>query len=484
MTWVYDHWLVLALLAGYTALLMRHAISGKRRTHGATDYFVGGRSMGGVALGLSFFATYSSTNSFVGFSGQAYAYGAAWLLLAPAAVIFSFIAWTVIAPRLRAYTAELGSVTIPDFIGFRFGSNMARVFAALIVVFASLLYMTAVFKGAGNLLQTFLEIPYEVAILLVLVIVITYTAAGGFIAVVKTDAVQGVLMVGAALLLFSGVVRHAGGLAALERVRAAPESSHLFSWDSAMPFPVLLGLVVAGTLKLMVEPRQLSRFYALKDQRAIRHGMWISTLSFLVVYSLLLPIGLFAHAILPGDIVDTDLIMPTLLSGPAFSPVVGSFLLLAMVAAAMSSIDSVLLVLASTVARDIVGTLRPGHGDEHLLYSTRIYVAAFAILTALIALRPPGPIVLLTVFSGSLYAACFLPSVVFGLYWKRGGGVAVVASFLGGLLTLAFWRFVPGAAGIHAVFPSMAVSTLLYVTIARTEDGPGLPSPEPAIDGP
>ncbi len=151
--------------------------------------------MGGVAIGLSFFATYSSTNSFVGYAGQAYSYGAPWLLLAPSAVMFSLIAWLWIAPRLREFTASLNSVTIPDFIGFRFGSNRARVLAALITIFASLLYMTAVFKGIGNLLEVFLEIPYEVAILLVFLIVVAYTALGGFISVVRTDVVQGVLMI-------------------------------------------------------------------------------------------------------------------------------------------------------------------------------------------------------------------------------------------------------------------------------------------------
>ena len=93
MTWISSNWLVLLLLAIFLALMVHHAWVGKRRTRGLVDYYVGGRSMGGVAIGLSFFATYSSTNSFVGYAGQAYSYGAPWLLLAPSAVMFSLIAW-------------------------------------------------------------------------------------------------------------------------------------------------------------------------------------------------------------------------------------------------------------------------------------------------------------------------------------------------------------------------------------------------------
>ena len=180
MNWISSHWIVLLFFLVFLVLTAYHAWVAKRRTRGLVDYYVGGRSMGGVAIGLSFFATYSSTNSFVGYSGQAYAYGMPWLLLAPSAVVFSLIAWLWIAPRLRIFTASLNSVTIPDFIGFRFGSNGARFLAALIVLLASLFYMTAVFKGIGNLLEAFLEIPYGVAIALVFVIVVVYTAVGGF----------------------------------------------------------------------------------------------------------------------------------------------------------------------------------------------------------------------------------------------------------------------------------------------------------------
>ncbi len=466
MTWIASHWVVLVFFAAYTVLMVVHAVQGKRRTKGLSDYYVGGRALGGVALGLSFFATYSSTNSFVGFSGQAYSYGAAWLLLAPAAVVFSLLAWMVVAPRLRRFTAELDSITIPDFIGFRFDSRTARFAAALIVVFASFLYMTAVFKGIGNLLEVFLDMPYPVAIAVVLVIVVAYTAVGGFISVVKTDAVQGIIMSFAAVLLFVGTISAAGGVGALGELKVRPETANLFRWDTAMPFPVLIGIIMAGTMKFLVEPRQLSRFYALEDERARRRGLVTSTVTFFVVYALLLPIGLYAHAAIGGGITDTDLVVPTLLAGDAFPTVVSSFLLIAMVAAAMSSLDSVLLVMASTVERDVVGMWQPSLTESTALRATRWYVAIFAVITAVIALDPPGQIVELTVFSGSLYAACFFPAILFGLYWRRGNAASVLASFALGILTLLLWKFVPGSDQLHEVFPAMALSILGYVGLA------------------
>jgi len=458
------YWPVHLLLALYTGVLVYHAWRGSRETHGLADYYVGGRSMGGVTLGLSFFATYSSTNSFVGFAGQSYEWGIAWLLLAPLTVIMSALAWRCVAPRVRIFTEELGSLTIPDFIGFRFASTPARVSAAVIVLFASFFYMIAVFKGIGTLVQAFLEIPYEGAIAVVFVIVVAYTMVGGFISVVKTDAVQGVVMIFAAVLLFTGTVRAAGGLGALAEVRASIETAHLFSWNGPLPFIYVLGVLVAGTAKFVTDPRQLSRFYALKSVEAVRAGFWTSTLAFALVYSLLVPIGLYARRIYPSGIDDTDQVVPLLLTGgDVFSPGVTAFLLLAMVAAAMSSLDSVLLVMASTAERDIAGLLG-GSGAE--LRKTRLWVALFALIAALIALRPPGGIVTLTVLSGAVFAACFAPSVLLGLYWRRGTGVAVLASFAGGLVTLLLWPRLPIAATVHQVFPAVFLSTVLYVLTA------------------
>jgi sodium/pantothenate symporter len=229
-----EYWLVHSLLVLYSVMLAHHAWTGNRQTKDLADYYVGGRNMGGWVIGLSFFATYASTNSFVGFSGRTYEWGLPWLLLIPTSVLFALFAWLVVAPRLRSFTAAMDSLTIPDFIGFRFNSTPARVLAALIVIVASFFYMTAVFKGIGNLLETFLDIPYRVSILIVFFIVMFYTVIGGFISVVKTDAVQGVVMIFAAVLLFSGTVSAAGGLGAISDVRAQPGGEALFEWGGGV----------------------------------------------------------------------------------------------------------------------------------------------------------------------------------------------------------------------------------------------------------
>jgi len=147
----------------------------------------------------------------------------------------------------------------------------------------------------------------------------------------------------------------------------------------------------------------------------------------------------------------------------------------AMVAAAMSSLDSVLLVMASTTERDLVSVFRPGRHEKSEMAWTRGWVALFAAITAVISLNPPAGIVQLTAFSGSLFGACFFPAIVCGLHWRRGSGAAVISSFAVGIGVLLGWDYVPGSEVLHEVFPAMLLSTAAYMGVslatATVEDG-------------
>lgn len=474
MSWLAEHKLIVALFAAYAALLAWHGWQGLRQSHGVADYYVGGRRLGGATIGMSYFATLVSANTFIGLSGQSYAYGIGWSLFGVFFVAFSLLAWIAVAPRLRRFTAALGSVTLSDYIGLRFDSRAARFLGGIVIVVASLLYMTAIFKGIGNLLETLLDIPYRSAVIVVLVITMLYTAAGGFLSVVRTDVVQGVLVLAGAVVMFLGVTGATGGPLSVSEVRQLPEGERLFRLDAAVPLPVMLGIFVAGAGKLLVDPRQLSRFYGLADEAGVRRGMWLSTAAFMVTFALVLPLGLYARLLFPSGIDDTDLVIPSVLASGVFPEVLAACLVVGIAAAAMSSLDSVLLVTATTFQRDVVGTLHAVADDVAAMRATRALVAAFAIVTGMIALDPPGGIVKMTTFAGSLYAACFVPAVLLGLHWRRGSGVAVIASYVAGAGIIAAWPLTPWAKTVHEVFPAVAASVLAYAGVALVQS-PTLP---------
>ena len=168
-------------------------------------------------------------------------------------------------------------------------------------------------------------------------------------------------------------------------------------------------------------------------------------------------------------VTDTDLIVPSLVNNAAIFPLwAGDFLFVALVAAAMSSMDSVLLVAASTGYKNLVQPAFPGARTDASkpLRLTRLMVIALAILAAGLALEPPGDILQITIFSGSLYAVCFLPAVVLGLYWPRGSPTAVLASMAAGIATLLIWLMLGYNTLLHEVFPALAASIVVYVGCA------------------
>jgi SSS family transporter len=481
MAWFSEHWLLGVLLVVYTAVLLYHAQVGRRTSHNIRDYYVGGRNLGGVIVGISFFATFASTNSYIGHAGKGYEYGLPWMTMAVFIVLFTYVSWTVVAPRLRRFTSHWDALTLPDYLEARFGADnkWLRSIAAIVILFSSLLYLVAIFKGAGNLFERFLDIPYVAAVGITLVIVMLYTSIGGFVSVVRTDVLQGILMILGSVTIFSFVYSAAGGMSALQTMAQRPQTEHLFTLNAAIPFVVLLGIALSGSLKLLVDPRQVSRFYALKDEHSVKVGIWVAVIGIALIQFCLFPVGVLARALLDG-VVDTDLIIPTLVNDPEIFPLwVADCLIIAMVAAAMSSMDSVLLVAASVLYKDVVETLHP---TARPLTWTRIGVVGLACIAATAALDPPGGIVEITIFSGSLYAVCFLPAILFGLHWKRGSAPGVIASMVLGVTTLLGWMFFGPSDVVHEVFPALAISCLAYVWIARVTPSvirqwPGEPAP-------
>ena len=462
MEWISEHWFAAALFLCYSAVLIGNVATGRRRSGSVEGFFVGGRSMGGVVVGVSFYATFASTNSYIGHAGKGYEYGLPWMIMAALLVAFAYLSWTLVAPPVRRFAELWNAVTVPDLLAIRFASPAVRVAAALLIVFASLLYLIAIFKGTGHLFQVFLDVPYQTAVGLTLVIVVAYTSVGGFVSVVRTDVVQGVLMVIGSLIMFAFVTNAAGGV---ERLFTAEQPERLFDWNAGIPFGVLLGVAFAGSLKLLVDPRQVSRFYALKDARSVRTGIWVAVGGIFVIQMSLFPIGMYATLLL-DQVSDTDLIVPILVNDTTVFPrAVGDFLILAIVAAAMSSLDSVLLVAASVLTRDVLAARRVVPAAQQIRW-TRAGVVGFAIVAALIALRPPGDIVEITIFSGSLYAACFLPPLLLGLHWRRGNAAGALGCMILGVVTLLLWRGLGYSAEVHEVFPALTASLLTYLGFA------------------
>lgn len=478
MTWLSNNWLELTLVLGYAAMLAKHALAGHKESESSAGYLVAGRNLGGVVVALSFYATFMSTNTFIGASAKSWDHGVSWCLSGLVLTTLACLAWTVVAPRFVPLTREYQSLTVADFLGTHYQSMAVRRFAGVLVAAASILYLIAIYRGASLAIEAFLDLEYSYCVLIAAVCVTSYTMIGGFKSVVMTDAVQGVLMLVGAVVLFGVMISLGGGTAAISE-KLSSIDPNLVSWTYSDGVTAAFTYSLAVGVKYLVEPRQLSRFYGLKDAAALKTAAWVACFAILISYLCLLPLGALARAVIQPDVIqDTDQILPHLL-GPAgvMGPIAGTLFLLVLVSAAISSIDSVLLVAASTISRDVfrLAKLDDGTDSRNEVRVTRYWITAISLLAAGAALLPNmSSIIPLTMFSGSLYGACFLPVLVIGLFIQRPSAKAAITTMIIGSATVVtmFTLRRLEITTIHEVYPGIAVGVLTYLAMTLRKGSP------------
>jgi sodium/proline symporter len=353
-------------------------------------------------------------------------------------------------------------------------------------VFDSLFFLAAVFLGASESMGALLGIPFGYALAIVFVVQLAYTAVGGYLADVWSDSLQAVLLLAGAVVIPLTLISHAGGwnatwagLQAIDAARTDDGSGGAFSLlrvTTAAPLLLIVGIGLSGGLKLVADPRQLTRFYGLRSAAAARGGAWLVGGLVAVTYFFLLPIGLLSRVFgVPAEVAArTDAIVPWLLGdAQILGPVAGTVILTALLAAAMSTIDSVLLVAAGALQRDILPLAARGDTRGTVNAARRIVLVCAFLSLVLAALARAYPsvgfgIVELTVFAGALYAGAFLPGLIGILYWPRSTATGVIAGMIAGLVSTAVWRFavipsVPAVAEVPEVFVGVLIGTTAFV---------------------
>ena len=484
MDWLAEHALALLFLTIYLMVLAHHAWKGQQQVKSLSDYLVAGRQLGGWVVALSFYATFMSTNTFIGAAGKSWDVGLVWCVGIFIYVGLCLVSWFVVAPRFIPLTRHYDSLTVADFLGHHYRSTMLRRVAAVIIVIASVIYLVAIYQGSALALKSFLGLSYERCVLLVFIVVTGYTLAGGFKSVVLTDALQGSLMVvGAVGMLIALLIKGNGLGLMLEQLQT--RDAGLVSWQGNLPLVNVLGLALAVGIKYVVEPRQLSRFYGLKNKQALRTAAWVAPLLIAITYVSLLPLGALAHAVIPENAfsaVETDQVsdnvIPYLLeTTKIFGPFLSTLFLLVLISAAMSSIDSVLLVGASAIDHDLLsGRYRQNSVESsyRAVQRTRIWVVVISLVTMLIALSSwQEGIVNLTSLSGALYGACFLPALVVGLFWRRATAVASLISCGAGACTVIGWYVAKRLefTKLHEVYAGLAVGLGTFVLLGLLRVG-------------
>ena len=463
------------VFCAYLLALALLSILSMRRTSDTKDYWIAGGQLGWLRGGATLAATHASAGTFVGTVGVIYGVGWSftWLVLSiPLAYWFNA---AILAPRF----ARQRELTVPSFLERRYESPALRRLGAIVVLIATVVYIQAQIVAGGLIARVVFDISPLTGMFTFTIIMILYTLAGGMVAVVMTDLAQLAVMGIGALLAVPLALRHF----AASHATASDDGSHLdvllsqlqqarpdaLSWG-AMPTPLLFSMGVAFTLGSIATPEKLVRFYAMRDQRAIRRGVLLAMIIATCLNLLVFVLALIAMTIFP-ELPAPDLAMP-LVARTVLPPVLASLLLAAIVAAMMSTVDSLLLVAGAAVAEDLLRSSDPKPGVDpdlarlRALRASRFGVIIVGLAPLLLLLTGVGEgelIQFIVLLFSALMGACFFMPVVVGIYWRRANRTGATASMIGGLVATFTWKLW-GSSGLDPVvagFTAAAVGMIL-----------------------
>ncbi|MFH1686889.1 MAG: sodium/proline symporter [bacterium] len=440
----------------------------KKRT--SDDFVLANRELGPWASSLSASASSESGWVMLGLVGEAYAFGLAAIWIIPGIAAGYLFNWFVIAERMRSFTARSGAVTLTQFIAHRYDRNSIalKIIPVVIISLAMLGYVAAQMNAAGKAFEATFDLDYTWGVLVGAAIILTYTVSGGFRAICWTDIIQAgfmvVALIGMPLIAFVKI----GSLGAVTQSLQTTDPG-LMGWAAGKAGMAGLGFVI-GLLGIGLGypgmPHVLARFMAAKDSKTVDKAAWISMAWFVLVYVGAVAFGLMAR-VLFGDLADPEQALP-IACNEFLPPVLAGFVIAAIVSAICSTADSQLLVVSSTISRDVVPLFSSKSRDYLATVSwDRWTLVIIAILSIAFALTKNRVIFEFVLYSWSVLGASFGPVVILGLLWRRTTKAGAISGMLTGLVVSVIWRNTPALkAVVYELVPAFLLALAAVVIVS------------------
>lgn len=437
----------LSLLAAYFAVLVWIGFKCRRGAGSVDGFVLGGRSVGAWLTAFAYGTSYFSAVVFVGYAGQfgwKYGISSTWVGIGNA-VIGSLLAWMVLGRRTRLLTQHLDSATMPDFFSKRFDSSSLKLAASVIIFVFLIPYTASLYNGLSRLFSmAFPGFSYSACIVVMAVLTAVYVIAGGYLATAINDFIQGIIMLGGLVAVISAVLSSKGGFAAsldgLARITDTSVTTTPGIFTSFFgPDPLnLLFVVILTSLGTWGLPQMVQKFYAIRNEGAIRKGTVISTLFAFVVAGGCYFLGGFGR--LFGDKVDVakdgfDAIIPAMLSN--LGPGLIALTVILVLSASMSTLSSLVMTSSSTLTIDFIrGTVVKDMTQKGQVLCIRVLLVVFIAVSAALALvqyNSKNPIAFIAQMMGISWGAMagsFLAPFLYSLYWKGTTKAACWACFV------------------------------------------------------
>ncbi len=442
------------------------------KTDNLSDFVLGGRSLGPGVTALSAGASDMSGWLLLGLPGMMYSEGLVGSWIAVGLIIGAYLNWSYVAKPLRVYTHHLtNAITIPDYFSNRFNDkgNSLRVVTAVVILVFYTLYTSSGLVGGAKLFEATFHLDYDTALLIGSFVIVSYTFLGGYNAVSWTDFIQGILMMLALAVVPLVVIYDVGGLSEGLRIIESVDPSNL---------DILSGASIVSVLSLMAwglgyfgQPHILVRFMSIRHEDEMNRAKTIGMTWMIISIIGSLAVGFFglAYVVSHGvDLQDSEKIFITL-SQLVFNPWIAGFLLAAILAAIMSTIDSQLLVSSSVLTRDIYHViLRKDATDKELVWVGRFTVIAIAVIAWYISTDENSSVLKLVAYAWAGFGAAFGPLVILSLYnhtiTKNG---AIAGMVVGAVTVIAYKQLEGGIFDLYELLPGFIAAWIAILIFSK-----------------
>ncbi|SFE90159.1 sodium:solute symporter family protein [Alteribacillus iranensis] len=471
-TWIgFALFLIVMLVLGFISA---------RKTKSVSDFATGGGNLGPYVLGLSFAATYLSAATFLGYPGWSYDWGLSNLWIFLAMIGGGPIGVLMVAKKVRKLNTKQKSLSLPDWLGDFYNSDILRVGTGLILLF-NIFYIAAQFVAGARIFEYLLGMSYTTGLIFITAIVVLYVFAGGAFADIYTDAVQAVMMAVAGVAIFvSGIVIFwDGGLSGtftgivdnlsdqngnLVEV-LNPNSAHFYS-VGAISGAIIIQWAFASA------PHLFNKVLGLKREKDL--GKMIATYVVAASFCLLVLFGgLYSRVALGDSVAEADLALMEYAVW-AFPAIIVAIFGVVILAAAMSTTDGIFVSISTVFANDIflkflvkrkIIDISDEKAQKVSLQISRLTVPLIGLAAFLIVLQPPAYMGDVMWIGISGVAAGTMGPILYAIYGKRKAPArAAELSMTTGLLSylvIYFTGIIPSTMSAGAVATFIGILTIV-----------------------
>lgn len=469
------------MFVAYAALMLYIGFYFYRQNKNTEDYFLGGRSLGPVVSALSAGASDMSGWLLMGLPGALYASGLIESYIAVGLSIGALLNWSFVAKRLRIYTSVIAnSITIPDYFETRFDDDkhILRIVCAIVILIFFTFYVSSGLVGGAKLFEATFGIRYEYALTTGTLIIVAYTFLGGYKAVCWTDLLQGLLMMGALIVVPAVILYHLGGFGEAMAVIEEIKPNALSMGEGIGALSIVSAL--AWGLGYFGQPHILVRFMSIRSTKDIPAATFVG-ISWMVI-SLIGAcfIGLLGIAYVHKfelTLQDPEKIF-IVMSQFLFNPWIAGILLSAILAAIMSTASSQLLVSSSTIAEDFYKRIfNKEASNKTVMNLGRIGVLLVALVAFVISTDKESSVLSIVAYAWAGFGASFGSVMLFSLFWSRMTRIGAILGMITGAVMVVLWKNYLAELfnfPIYEIVPGfVAASAVIIIASLLTQVRPG-----------